>query len=104
MSGTLSEIQSDLEAHREKASAMLANLTEFDQENLDEAVYGALSSLASDTVNAGGDYEASHDLADQAASNTNNLGPEAQIACLMALGWSEDDIQLAIPGPSSFAP
>lgn len=48
--------------------------------------------------------EIQSDLADQAASNTNNLGPEAQIACLMALGWSEDDIRLAIPGPPSFAP
>lgn len=86
-----------------KAEAIHAKMPDLDQDALDELVTGMFSGIAARHANEGNNPEAAHDAADAIASGINNEGPLAQIATILALGMSEEQIEEAI-APEMSAP
>lgn len=88
----LGDLDGKMKLFETAARSCLAQLGAFEQDDLDELVTDALSGQASQAVNDGANYNEAHDDAEARASDINNRGADAQIAALMALGWTSDEI------------
>lgn len=89
----LGDLDGKMKLFETAAAFFLKTLNEYDQLDLDELVIDTLSGQASEAVNAGHDFDAMHDEADAKATEINNRGSEAQVAALLALGWTPEDIR-----------
>lgn len=101
---SLSTIEEKMDIHAEVAAAVLVRIGSFDQEDLDEVVIDACCKAAASDVNDGAEDGIAYGLAEETAASINNEGPEMQIAALLALDWSQDDIHYALNPHANPAP
>ena len=87
----LGDLDGKMKLFETAAAFFLETLNEYDPLDLDDLVIDTLSGQASEAVNAGHDFDGMHDEADAKATEINNRGPEAQVAALLAIGWTPED-------------